>query len=201
MAMAEVDDADEADEMPVSDEADEVPLGLFSPGWSPNVASGQRFIRLRPATQYVTQAQLQTALARVGAQVRTNSNAIKQVGARVVAATAAIKKETSERKKDLEKVRNALNQTQQMAAILPLLTQPKSITTTADIPGGIPRGTQVLVDGSNTINLFLPLLLLTSIGDGSGTGGGGLLGGGGAGGDNTMMMLLIILAATGGLGK
>jgi hypothetical protein len=194
-------EADEADEMFESDEADEADESDEEAGrvWlRPRVATGQNLYRPRPQTRFVTQAQLQTALAKVSGQIRTNSNAIRQVGNRVSAAAAAIKKETSERKKDLEKVRNALSQTQQMAAILPLLTQPKSVKpkTTTDFD----TGTNVLVDGSNTMSLLLPLLLLTSIGDGSGT-GGGLFGGTGSigGTDNTMMMLLVVLAISGAL--
>ena len=74
-----------------------------------------------------------------------------------------------------------------MAAILPLLTQPKSIKDT-DVGSSL-TGQQVLVDGSNTLGLLLPMLLLTSVGDG----GGGLFGGSG---DSSMLMMLALVLAT-----
>src|SRR5260370_12742667 len=149
--------------------------GAAFPSWSgrPKVASGQNLYAPRPQTQYVTQAQLQTALAKVGAQVRTNSSAISQVGGRVAAASATLNKESADRKKDITTVKNNLSQTHQMTAILPLLTQPKHITVGGDVQDvngttQIMSGTEVLVDGSNSISLLLPLLLLTSSGDGGG---------------------------------
>src|SRR5262249_1429991 len=99
-------EADEADEMYESDESDEAAR------WTrPRVASGQNLFRPRPTAQYVTQAQLETALARVGAQVRTNSAAIAQTGKRLGSTTDSVKK-----------VKSNLQQTQQLAALMPLLT-------------------------------------------------------------------------------
>jgi hypothetical protein len=189
-------ESDEAyDEMFESDEAvDESDEAARS--WSrpqrPKVASGKNLYSPRPQSQYVTQAQLQTALAKVGSQVRTNSNAISQFGSRLTGATATLKKESVDRKKDINAVRSNLSQTQQMTAILPLLTQPQSIPDTDT--GSALSGQNVLVAGNNNLSLLLPLLLLTSIGDGSSTssGGGGLFGG--SGGDNsTMLMLALVL--------
>jgi hypothetical protein len=175
--------------------------------WSrprPKTASGRNLYSPRPQTQYVTQAQLQTALAKVGSQVRTNSNAISQVGGRLAAATAAMKKESGDRKKDLTAVKNNLSQTQQMAAILPLLTQPGHITTSQPVMDStgtttiINSGTELLVGSDSNTNLLLPMLLLTSVGDGSsGSGGGGLFGGGGGDGNSSLLMLALVL----GLGK
>jgi hypothetical protein len=167
----------------------------------PKTASGRNLYSPRPQTQYVTQAQLQTALAKVGSQVRTNSNAISQVGGRLSAATAAMKKESGDRKKDLTAVKNNLSQTQQMAAILPLLTQPGHITTSQPVTDGagntiISSGTELLVGSDSNTNLLLPMLLLTSVGDGS-SGGGGLFGGGGGDGNSSLLMLALVL----GLGK
>lgn len=198
-------EADEAlDEMFESDEAVDEAIDEAARSWSrprPKVASGKNLYSPRPQTQYVTQTQLQTAMAKVGAQVRTNSNAISQVGGRVSAAAATLKKESSDRKKDITAVKNNLSQTQQMAAILPLLTQPSHITTTADVLDAknntqIKSGTELLVDSGNTMNLLLPLLLLTSVGsDSGGTGtGGGLFGGG----DNSSLLMLALVL---GLGK
>jgi hypothetical protein len=177
-------EADEAYELYEADEADEAARRRWPP---PRVATGQGLFRPRPQTQYVTQAQLQAALARVSAQERTNANAIRQIGSRVSTAAAAVSKETSDRKKETGKIKSNLSQTQQMAAILPLLTQPKSIKDT-DVGSSL-TGQQVLVDGSNTLGLLLPMLLLTSVGDG----GGGLFGGSG---DSSMLMMLALVLAT-----
>jgi hypothetical protein len=191
------------DEMFEMDEGVDEGFDEAARSWSrarPKTATGKNLYSPRPQTQYVTQAQLQTALAKVGSQVRTNSNAISQVGSRVSAATMTLKKESSDRKKDLTAVKSNLSQTQQMAAILPLLTQPQHITVGADLKDAtgstqIKSGTELLVDGNNTTNLLLPMLLLTSVGDGSGTGGGGLFGGGG---DNSSLLMLALVL---GLGK
>jgi len=190
------------DEMFESDESDES-SDEAARSWSrpraPKTANGRGLYTPRPQTQYVTQAQLQTALAKVGAQVRTNSNAISQIGGRASAAAAAAKKESMDRKKDISGVRSNLSQTQQMAAIMPLLTQPQSTGPVKGLSGdGIPDGTNLLINSGSTTSLLLPLLLMTSIGDGSGSssGGGGLFGGGG---DSTSTMLMLALVL--GLGK
>ncbi len=193
----EADEGYEADEMYEADEA----ARRWPPHPRPKLATGQNLFRPRPTAQYVTQAQLETALARVGSQIRTNSTAISQLGTRAAAATAAVKKETTDRRKDTEKIKNSLSQTQQLAAILPLLSQPKTLPYPPAASGGTDAnlvGQTLLVDGSNTLNLLLPLLLLTSVGDG-GAGGGGLFGG--TGSDNTMMMLVLVLALSGSLLK
>lgn len=196
-------EADEAlDELFEADEADEADEA--APSWRrpnrPPVASGKGLYRPRPTTQYVTQAQLQTALAQVGSQIRTNSKAVSQLNGRVAGAAGMVKKETADRKKETTSLKNNLSQTQQMAAILPLLTQPNHITVNAEIDDGkgnsqIPAGTELLTNGTNTTNLLLPMLLMTSMGDSSGSGGG--LFGGGSGDNSTLLMLALVL----GLGK
>jgi hypothetical protein len=143
----------------------------------------------------VTQAQLETALAKVGGQIRTNSSAIGQLNSRVAGATAVAKKEAADRKRDTTALKNNLSQTQQMAAIMPLLTQPGHITVseTIDDDNGNPQiatGTELLVNGNNTTNLLLPLLLMTSVG-GDSSGGGGMFGG--SNDNSTLMMLALVL--------
>src|SRR5712692_4194692 len=188
------------DEMFENDEAADEGFDEAARNWSrprPRTATGRGLYTPRPQTQYVTQAQLQTALAKVGGQVRTNSSAISQVGGRVSAAAATLKKESMDRKKDITAVKSNLSQTQQMAAILPLLTQPKSIGPVSGLSAdGIPDQSKILVD-SGSSSLLLPLLLLTSVGDGGGGGGGGggLFGGGD--GNNSLLLLALVL----GLGK
>jgi len=193
-------EADEAlDEMFEADEADEADEA--APPWKrraprPSVATGRGLYRPRPTTQYVTQAQLETALAKVGGQIRTNSSAISTLNNRVAGASAVAKKEAADRKKDTTALKNNLSQTQQMAAIMPLLTQPQHITVseTIDDDNGnpqIPSNTELLVNGNNTTSLLLPLLLMSSVGGGDSSSGGGIFGGGGD--NSTLMMLALVL--------
>jgi hypothetical protein len=192
-------EADEADELfeadegfGESDESDEAARRPGRFGRPPQVASGRNLFKPRPQSQYVTQTQLETALAKVGAQVKTNSTAITQLSGRISSTSDLIKKETSERKKDVTGLKNNLNQTQQIAAILPLLTPPNSVAVHGLSADGIPDNTKVLVDSGNTLNLLLPMLLLTGQGNGGGT-SGGLFGGG----DNTSLMTLALILALG----
>lgn len=159
---------------------------------------GGTYARQRPTSRYVTQAQLQSALAKVSKDVKANAVGIKTVGARVDAVkadqekqTALLKKETTERRRESAKLRNSV----QMGALLPILTT-KTITVE---PGQtIPvKETTKLVVAPDTLGLLLPMMLF---GDGFGGGGGsGSDGSGGYGGDNNMSMMLTVLALSGSL--
>jgi hypothetical protein len=191
-------EADEAlDEMFESDEAIDEALDEAARSWSrpraPKTANGRGLYTPRPQTQFVTQAQLQTLAAKVGAQIRTTTSAINQIHGRAAAAAASAKKEAIDRKKDMASVKNNLSQTQQMAAIMPLLTQPKSLPVAGT--DGIPKDTKVLIDSGSTTSLLLPLLLMTSVGGDSSGSGGGLFGGGSD--NSTLLMLALVL----GLGR
>lgn len=151
----------------------------------------------------VTQQQLKAALANVAKQIGTNSNAIKTLDGRVRSVSTeqnrmgmALRKETADRKKDMDSVRGAIQETRTIAALLPLLTpQPDKQTV-----GGVAN---VLVDNSTGgFATIAPLLLLGNdlFGGASGSAGGttgtssGFLGGGTTG-------LIALLALTGNLGK
>lgn len=151
---------------------------------------GAGYYRPRPSNRFVTQAQLQSALAKISNDVKANAAGIKSVGARVDAAAAeqkklaaVVKKEAADHRRDLSKLKNGM----QMAAILPMLTT-KTITVAKATELGstaIPAGTklQVAPDG---MGAMLPLLLM------------GGLGGGGGGGDESNTLMLA-LAFSGGL--
>src|SRR5215510_3217625 len=92
-------------------------------GRSPRTASGTGLVPPRPSAGYVTEARLEAALARVGAQIKTNSEAIAGVNTRLSAVSVDVsgqstklKKESEERKKDVGGLKNNV----QMAALLPL---------------------------------------------------------------------------------
>lgn len=126
-----LNEIDEMDEMDENDEStfDEAIRRNGGARRTPvQTASRQTAYRPRPNNDFVTQAQLQAALARVSSQVATNSTAIKTVDGRVrsVAAeqtriTAALRKEIAERKTQEDLIRKDIQATKELAVILPLV--------------------------------------------------------------------------------
>jgi hypothetical protein len=198
-AFGEADEADEAD-------PEQVRRSFYRP---PRTAPGRVPPRPLPPTtsgNFVTQVQLQAALAGIASQIRTNSEALKTLSSRIATANrdearagAALKKEAVQRKKDIANLTNNV----QMSMLFSLMLQPKSITTTQNIMGApgagvdpavqINAGTKLTTAGDNTLGLLLPFMLL---GGGLGTGSGM----GGMGDQNNMMMMMLLLVAIGGLG-
>jgi hypothetical protein len=128
-------------------------------------------------------------MARVGSQIRANSNAVRTLTGRVDSTLATVRKETADRKKEAEAQRKDLRQTKEMSALLPLLTQPRSVGPTTELgASGIPDGTRPLVQSDDALSMLLPFMLLMSDTSTSG-GGGGLFGGGG---DSSSMMFLVL---------
>lgn len=161
-----------------TDEADEAygeavrPFPRMAPRPQVQTAGRQSAYRPRPNNNFVTQSQLQAALARVSSQIGTNSTAIKTVDGRVrslsseqVRLTGALRKEVSDRKKEEEGLRKQIQSAKELAVLLPL------------------------IGGTN------PFIGLLALGDGNLFGGGGSLGG-----DGTSSLLVLALAL-GGLGK
>jgi hypothetical protein len=157
----------------------------------PRTASGRNLATPRPQGNYVTQAQLATAMAKVSEQIQTNSRAIATVNTRVEAVAAqqekhvaAIRKEIAERKKQDETQRKNFQQQFMLFALLPLINKPK---TREIVVGDTNERIKVFVDEGDSFNDILPLLLIS---------GGGL--GGGSGSDSgygsTMMPLVLALA-------
>ena len=162
------------------------------PGSRPSTATGAGLVPPRPQAGYVTEARLQAALARVGAQIKTNSDAIKVVNDRTSAITAeqarqtaALKKEAEERKKDSARLANQA----QLLTLLPLLQTPKTVQLSTAVDN-LPAGTKVLVDGGDSLNTLLPLLLVGGMGSGTGLGSGS---GGDAGNPGGLDPLLLVL--------
>ena len=183
----------EADE---SDEADEMAEATRRRPWSrPSTATGTGLVPPRPQTGYVTEARLQAALARVGAQIKTNSDAIKTVNDKASAISAeqarqttALKKEAEERKKDTARLASQ----SQLLALLPLLQTPKTVQLSAAVDN-LPPGTKVLVDGGDSLNTLLPLLLVGGLGSGTGLGSGsGGADTGSMGGLDPLLLVLLL---------
>ena len=189
----------ESDESDESDEFAEAPMRQSSRFRPPTTASGRGLAPSRPQPGFVTEARLQEALAQVGRQIKTNSDAIKAVNSRlntisgdIARQTAALKKEAEERKKDNAELRNAV----QLSALLPLLVRPPSRTVNENVPNtDIKKDDKVLIESSNTLTTLLPLLLLGGLGGSSspaGTSTGGGL-------SDPTTLLLVVLATSGGL--
>ena len=187
----ELDEADEADETYWREafEADE--------GLEPEAPSFRR--ALRPASprrsyvpaqttsNYVTQTQLQTALAGVRSDMQKNATAIRAAAAQISTVGKRVTTETT-------KLRDESRNTTQMLALIPLLTQskpldaPTSNVNISDVDGGtfeIPAGTKIAT-ASDGLAAMLPLLLVSGgFGPSGGTSGSGM--------DNNMMMLVMAM--------
>ena len=182
------DELDESDGM-----AERTRDNRIRSGPRPSTAPGTGLVPPRPQAGYVTEARLQAALARVGEQIKTNSDAIKTVNDRASAIsteqarqTTALKKEAEERKKDTARLASQ----SQLLALLPLLQTPKTVQLSAAVDN-LPPGTKVLVDGGDSLNTLLPLLLVGGLGSGTGLGSGS--GGGDTGNLGGLDPLLLVL--------
>jgi hypothetical protein len=155
-------------------------------------APAKTSFRSRPS-QYITQTQLQTTVARIDGRISTlakdTSQQINTVKREQAKQITLLKKEIADRKKEAETARKELRQLRDMSALLPLISRPSSQPLTAEA-GGLPAGTKVVVDKDDTMTMLLPLLLLGGLGGSSG--GGSAFGG--DGGDNTMMMVVLLMA-------
>jgi len=178
-----------------ADEADEMAERTRRPWTAIGTARGTGLVPPKPQAGYVTEARLQAALARVGAQIKTNSDAIKTVNNRLgtisaeqARQTAALKKEAEERKKDTARLASQA----QLLALLPLLQTPRTIQLSGQVDT-LPAGTKVLVDGGDSLNTLLPLLLVGGLGSGTGSGlGGGGSDAGSLGGLDPLLLVLLL---------
>jgi hypothetical protein len=133
----------------------------------------------------VTQTQLQTALAKVSADVKTNGDAIKTVNARLntlsseqAQQVATLRRESAERKKADAAIRADQKKIRELAVLQVLLQKPPTLDVTRD--GG--QVTDVTLKQSN--DSLLPILLMGGLG-GDSSGGGS---------DNSMMMMALLLS-------
>lgn len=140
----------------------------------PNVARPSRnYVRPRPTSQYVTQQQLSTALAKVAADVKKNGTAITAVSRRVGNAEDVNRKQSADLAKQAkinDRQAKDIKKQSENAMLMTLLTQPKTLgaTTTPDTIGGIAveKGTKIATGGDN--NLLLMLALTGGFGGGEG---------------------------------
>jgi hypothetical protein len=165
--------------------------------------SSQSSFRPRPAPNapaYVTQTQLEAALARSDGKIKVVADGVSTINARVASLGSAYKKEADERKKSVDSQSKDLNQKLQMLALLPMLVQAPSYSTPGVKIGATVHPLQdasgnpiTTVSGpdNSTMDMLLPLLMVTGMG-----GTGGLsLGGGDSGSDGSSMMMLALVLA------
>jgi hypothetical protein len=177
----------------------------------PPTSGGSGLYKPRPTggSEPVNQMQLEAALARVGAELKTNAKAIDTVSARLGTfdtkqqqQVTALRKESTERKRQAAAMRADLRRANQNSMMLMLLSRPKptqTITTaSADTIGGtpVPANTKLVVDQGTSSTGLDPLLMIMMLG-GLGGGGGGSYGGGNGssggesqGEDNSLMLMM-----------
>jgi hypothetical protein len=187
----EADEADEADEL---FEFDEARGRGRSRGKVPTAKRGNPVPQ--PAGQgYATKAELQATAQRLDGRIATNSKAITTLDGRtrtiegeVGRLGTTLKREVAERKTVTDALKRGLDESRQIAMLLPLLS-----TTETKTVDGVPN---VVVDSGDKFSKLLPILLLSGgfggFGSSPGTGqqGGGLLGGDGGIGTLAIVMAL-----------
>lgn len=185
----EMYESDEAyDEAYGNDESDEAspsrvrrPMRV-GPG---RVASGKGLFRPRPVTnKFVTQAQLEAGLSRVGKQIQVNSDAIKKVSAQTTKITADLTSATNRLDKQVSEVKKEVKKQSEMTLLLTLLQKAPELEAR---PGADPEAANAVL-GSVQVKKqsnLLPILLLS--------------GSGGLGGGDSSNMLLLALALGGQL--
>lgn len=170
----------------------------------PTASPPQNYSPPRPTASNVTQTQLQTALARVSADIKKNADAIANITTQVSAVTTRHDKEIAGLRKEIRARTNDLS----MSSILPLLLmqpQSKQVATVKLDGSGKPMldsGGNVVIETENvelaSNNSLLPLVLILALSS------GGLGGSNGSSSDQQNILggptgLLLILALTGGL--
>lgn len=150
-----------------------------------------------PAQQgFVTQAQFQSALDKVRADVAQNARAISSVGTQMDALSKRTRTELKAVKDETTRTREETRNTLQTLAILPLLASGGTATVLGPPvpPSTTPTPTTVATPPDSLLQL-LPLLLLSGSFGGSGSGGGT------GGGDSGLMLAVALIAASGHSGK
>ncbi|MBX9797456.1 hypothetical protein [Sphingomonas sp.] len=155
----------------------------------------------RPASQgWATKAELQATAQRLDARIATNARAIRTLDGRTRTLEteagrlrAELRREVTERRNVTDALRRGLDESRQIAMLIPLLS-----STTTQTVGGVDN---VVVDSGDQLSKVLPILLLSGgFGGSSGTtgtsggSGGGILGGG----DNSFATFALVMALAGG---
>jgi hypothetical protein len=150
-------------------------------------ARGKGYSPPRPSSRPVTQMQFQSAMERIGRDVRQNAEALKKVSAQINKNNAKISAENARHDKEISNLKKEMKRQGETSMLLTLLTPTPKLTavnptaavnTAGDVAGAVKISPP---------DILLPLLLTQ----------GGLGGSGGGDSNNT----LLLLAAFGGLGN
>ena len=174
---------DESDDA-YDESSDEAVRGGRPPRINPGrTGRGTGLFRPRPTNtnKYVTQAQLEAGLARVGKQIGANSDAIKKVASQANKINSELGAATTKLNKQVGDLKKEVKQQNETTLLLTLLNKPPALkpTTQTLVVNSTPVDVMTGVQYAPQSNL-LPLLLLTSQGGGLG------------GGDNSNMLLLAL---------
>ena len=156
----------------------------------PTARRGNAVARKAPPG-FATKGELQATANKLDARIATNSKAIQAADKRLRANEAdtgrigtALRKEITERKAATDQLKKGLDESRQLAMLLPLLNPSKTVQIQTS------EGTKkVLVESDDKFSKILPILLLSG-GLGGSSGGGGL-----GGGDNNMLMMVALMTA------
>ncbi len=173
--------------------------------WDSSEARKPRFSRVQTAktgspvpraaaSGYATKAELQATAQRLDARIATNSKALtaldgrtRAIGTDVSKLRHEFRKEVAERKATTDALKKGLDESRQLAMLLPLLSTQSTVKI----------GTQdnVVIDDGDQMSKLLPILLLSGGMGGStpgSTSSGGLFGG-----DNSLAMLAMVSVLSG----
>jgi hypothetical protein len=185
-----------------SDESDEFAEWRGRRGFRPRVPTGRNLYRPRPQGNYVTQTQLQTALGRVGAQIKASGDATKALSTRFNTLTERVDKEIATRRKEDTALRQDARRGQEMG-ILPLLlarpSPPEVKTEKITVPGdatGTVKTVEVVTSvtpkkDDSTMLIVLMMMMSSSTGSTAGREGSG--DGGGMGGMMAWLPLILLM--------
>jgi hypothetical protein len=155
--------------------------GQARPGPLPKPQGGG-YSQPRPTGQFVTQTQLQAALARVAKDVSTNAEATKTVNTRVAQVATRQDKDGTAIKKDVVGLRGDVKNARDMS-LFTLLLQPAPTAALTKNPDGTVTDVKL---NQNTSMLPLMLILMMGMGDSS-------KGEGKSGSDDMMLPLMLIM--------
>lgn len=154
----------------------------------PRTPTGRGLFRPRPKAEYVTQVQLQAAMDRVGAQIKANGDAVKQVNTRLNTIGTRIDDEAAARKKETAALRNDLKKGRELS-LLPLLMQKAPTVETKSEKVQLQVGSSTVerefltgVTVKQSTDILLPLVLIMGMGDS-----------GKSTDDNSMLLILAVM--------
>jgi hypothetical protein len=154
------------------------PLGIFNRGGRrTSTAPNRSYYTPQMQSPFVTQPQFSSALNKIRADVSKNAEAIKTVDVRVAteqavnkAQNTALGRQSKINKKQTRQIatlKRSVQQQQQNALLLMLLTRPKSVTLTAPATiGGVTlqSGARLLYEEGSDNSMLMAMLLMGGLG-------------------------------------